>query len=152
MQKLRMMVVFAAIMATLTVGVPAAAAKPTPSAPAGDVSIQAANGYFYIWNGTYRTGARCAWLGNDSWYGDTVQNGVNCNDMATSTLNNGFAEKYENVVLYKDVNYHGGLIVLCRGDYLQDMSLDHWSGGTNANNSASSHDWVADGLESGFQC
>jgi hypothetical protein len=83
----------------------------------------------------------CYWAvnTNDYWYGDTpAHGGGNCNDMATSVLNNSTWV----VALYRSINASGGRIILCKGDYLQDMSRDHWDNGYNANNSASSHKWV----------
>ena len=153
-----MVVVIAAIIATLTGGVSAAAATPAHLNPAGDTSIQACgpsgppNGRFTISDAAgFCTGYRsCSWTGNDQWYGDTpASGGGNCNDMATSAWNNGFPETYEDVILSKHINYGAPTILLCRGDYLLNMSLDHWTDGTNANNSASSHKWTVDWFRCG---
>ena len=152
-----MVVVIAAIIATLTGGVSAAAATPAHLNPAGDTSIQACgpsgppNGRFTISDAAgFCTGYRsCSWTGDDPWYEDTAATGGgNCNDMATSAWNNGYPSDYDVVVLYKNIS---GIthILLCRGDYLLNMSLDRWSDGSSANNSASSHKWTVDWFRCG---
>jgi hypothetical protein len=150
-----MMVAGVVIIATLTGAAPAAASSgpdkpaaaqnmtPKPN-PAGDVTLLYASG-FYIWDAAYRGAGRwCYWGkgGNDAWYGDTgASGGGTCNDMATSLLNNAQGGGYDDVFVYKHINYGQPEIVICNGDYLQDMSRDVWSDGSNANNSASSHAW-----------
>jgi hypothetical protein len=62
--------------------------------------------------------------------------------MATSAWNNGYDEAFDAVLLFKHISYGAPYITLCRGDYLLNMSLNLWSDGTNANNSASSHYWL----------
>jgi hypothetical protein len=141
MRKLSLMVVVAAIVATLTGGT---------SAVAEDVSILCGgppsgppNGFFTITDGANLCGRHCDWQGNDAWYGDTAASGGgNCNDMATSAWNNGYDETYDAVAMNKDINNSGLKINLCRGDYLLDMSRNRWPNFTNANNSVSSHKWV----------
>lgn len=144
--------VTASALAAFAVVAPAAsAATPEANAP----SPKAADGYVYVWDGANKTGAGCAWSGNDGdWSACTDRSGAwhNLRNKAGSLYNNGYAATNDKVNFYWGTNYTGSWACLGRGDSWPNLPAEGhtFTWGVNLpgyrepiNNNISSHKWVS---------
>jgi hypothetical protein len=126
----------------LAVSAPAQAGSPSSERSGSNFGISAADGYFYAWTGTYRTGTTCRWFGDSDHWGS-------CRNTASSAENRGYAGPYDDVNVYWGTSATGAWTCMANGGYWLDLTLCiEWFNngspgwGECVNNNASSHRWV----------
>lgn len=103
----------------------------------------AADGYFYIWEHINQGGKQCRWYGTDADYrfnpaGTCVggNQNQNANDIASSWLNNGYANAFPDVRVYEHIDRRGASVCVPRGQLWSNLVPSGW------NDRASSHGWT----------
>ncbi|MET9291128.1 peptidase inhibitor family I36 protein [Streptomyces sp. NPDC003077] len=114
----------------------AAPARPTAPPPAAD-------GYFYAWLHAGQNGTSCRWSGNST----NWNSGCSLRNQASSVLNFGYEETYDDVRMYWGLSYGGASYCVARGVYLDNLANytfpNNGSGaGQSLNDNISSHKWV----------
>ncbi|MEV0326141.1 hypothetical protein AB0H63_06750 [Micromonospora echinospora] len=146
MQRKRITTLLLAAISTIglmfALGTPAMAAPPSADGNS-DVSITAADGYFYAWTGTYRSGTQCRWLNNSDDWGT-------CRNAASSAENRGYVGGFDDVRVYWGTSASGAYKCMGNGGYWLDLTLcvekfDVGSPGNGQciNDNASSHRWAS---------
>ncbi|MBT3154276.1 hypothetical protein HTV45_25960 [Streptomyces sp. CHD11] len=128
-------------LAALGLAVPATAAQASESTVAGPVCDSKwgpRNGYMYAWENLDCSGALLiSTAGNSSWWGGAQ-------DRATSVMNRGYTGGLDHVAFYEHASFGGGHGCLAPGElYADNLTDNRLTSGVSANDTISSHKWVA---------
>ncbi|MET8216190.1 peptidase inhibitor family I36 protein [Streptomyces hirsutus] len=114
------------------------AAGSTVAGPGCDSKWGPRNGNMYAWEDLDCSGAELIRsAGNSDWW-------VGSQDRATSVMNRGFTGGLDHVAFYENSGFGGGHACLAPGElYADNLTDNRFTNGVNANDTISSHRWVA---------